>query len=70
VNGIHEAVSFTSTLMLYGYPFAFTSYRLSYLDSDTWESRTDGSLTLPEPAGFPQEFSRMKFVCKGDLDSA
>ena len=70
VSGIHEANSFTQPLALYGYPFTFTSYRLSYLDSENWESRTDGALTLPIPAGFMQEFSRMKFVCKGDLDSA
>lgn len=70
VNGIHESASFPGSLNLYGYPFTFTSYRLSFLDSQNWESRTDGALTLPVPAGFMQEFSRMKFVCKGDLDSA
>jgi hypothetical protein len=71
ISGIHEADPFSSPSMtLYGYPFTFTSYRLSYLDSENWESRTDGALSLPGPAGFMQEFSRMKFVCKGDLDSA
>ena len=70
VSGIHESLNSIPALALYGYPFTFTSYRLSYLDSENWESRTDGSLALPIPAGFPQEFARMKFVCKGDLDSA
>jgi len=71
ISGIHEADPFTSPgLTLYGYSFTFNSYRLSYLDSENWESRTDGALVLPGPAGFTQEFSRMKFVCKGDLDSA
>jgi len=70
ISGIQETDNFPPNLTLYGYPFMFTSYSLSYLDSDNWESRTDGSLTLPVPAGFTQEFSRMKFVCRGDLDSA
>ena len=71
VSGIHQAASFTgSTLSLYGYPFTFTSYALSFLDSENYESRTDGSLVLPVPAGFPQDFTRMKFLCSGGLDSA
>ncbi|EEF58887.1 LamG domain-containing protein [Pedosphaera parvula] len=70
VSGIHEAATFPSNLNLYGYAFTFISYRLSYLDSENWESRTDGALALPVPAGFTQEFARMKFVCRGGLDSA
>ena len=71
VSGIHESASFpNSHLTLYGYQFTFTSYRLSYLDSDNWESRTDGTVVLPVPSGFPVEFERMKFLCRGNLDSA
>jgi hypothetical protein len=71
VSGIHEAASFPASLNLYGYPFRFASYRLSYLDSENWESRTDGQLSFPDqPAGFTQEFQRMKFACSGGLDSA
>ena len=72
VSGIHQAAVLTSpmNLNLYGYPFTFTSYALSYLDSQTYDSRTDGSLVLPVPAGFTQEFSRMKFLCSGGLDNA
>jgi len=70
VSGIHESATFPANLALYGYPFTFSSYRLSYLDSDNHESRTDGVITLPVPSGFPVEFERMKFLCRGNLDAA
>jgi hypothetical protein len=71
VSGIHESASFPSSLMLYGYDFTFTTYRLSYLDSDVEESRTDGAIAFPtEPAGFLQAFQDMTFSCTGDLESA
>ena len=70
VSGIHEAASFPDHLSLYGYAFTFQSYRLSFLDSDNYESRTDGVIALPVPAGFPVEFERMRFLCRGNLDSA
>ncbi|MEI2726935.1 MAG: LamG domain-containing protein [Verrucomicrobiota bacterium] len=70
VSGIHEAASFPANLALYGYAFTFQSYRLSYLDSANWESRTDGLIALPHPSAFNVEFQRMKFLCRGNLDSA
>ncbi len=70
VSGIHEAASFPANLALYGYAFTFQSYRLSYLDSANWESRTDGQVALPYPSAFDVEFERMKFLCRGNLDSA
>jgi hypothetical protein len=71
VSGIHESASFPSSLTLYGYDFTFTTYRLSFLDSDVDESRTDGSISFPQqPAGFLQEFQDMMFSCRGDLESA
>ncbi len=71
MSGIHESASFPSALALYGYDFTFTTYRLSFLDSDVDESRTDGSISFPtQPAGFMQEFSDMIFSCRGDLESA
>jgi hypothetical protein len=70
VSGIHESATFPSNLLLYGYPFTFQSYRLSFLDSDNWESRTDGMVSLPYPSAFDIEFERMKFLCRGNLDSA
>ena len=70
VSGIHEAASFPANLALYGYAFSFQTYRLSYLDSANWESRTDGKVALPFPSAFDVEFERMKFLCRGNLDSA
>ena len=67
VTGIHEAVpgSFPSTLTLWGYKFTFTSYGLSYRDSQNIDSITDGVITLPFPAQFVQGFDNMKFSCLG-----
>lgn len=70
VSGIHESATFPANLTLYGYPFTFQSYRLSYLDSDNRDSRTDGAVALPHPSAFNVEFERMKFLCRGNLDSA
>ena len=67
VTGIHEAVpgSFPSNLMLWGYQFTFTSYGLSYLDSQNKDSVTDGAVSLPYPAQFVQNFNDMTFSCLG-----
>lgn len=70
VSGIHQAATFPANLTLYGYAFTFSRYALSYLDSENWQSLTDGSLVLPYPSGFTQEFAEMKFLCRGELGSA
>ena len=70
VSGIHEAVSFPSTLMLYGYKFTFTHYGLNYLDNQNRDSRTDGAIYLPYPSDFTQGFDNMKFSCLGAPTSA
>ena len=70
VSGIHESASFPANMRLYNYFFSFQSYRLSFLSSDNEDSRTDGVISLPVPSGFPVEFERMKFLCRGNLDSA
>jgi hypothetical protein len=70
VSGIHQAATFPANLTLYGYAFTFFGYALSYLDSENWQSLTDGSLVLPYPSGFTQEFAEMKFLCRGELGSA
>ncbi len=71
VNGIHQAATFPSSLSLYGYHFTFSDYGLSYLDGQNWESVTTGAISFPpQPAGFTQEFDRMKLTCRGDLSSA
>ena len=71
VTGIHEAVpgTFPHNLSLWGYAFTFTSYGLSYIDSQNlpspYDSIVDGAVTLPYPAGFQQNFSNMTFSCTG-----
>lgn len=71
VNGIHEARQLpTGKLRFYGYDITIDGLLLSYLDGQNLESRTDGGVSLPNPAGFDQAFKRMKFLCHGDLDSA
>ena len=72
VNGIHEAVpgTFPTNLTLWGYAFTFTSYGLSYLDSQNKDSRTDGAISLPYPAQFVQGFDNMRFSCLGAPQSA
>ena len=67
VTGIHEAVpgTFPTNLTLWGYAFTFTSYGLSYLDSQNKKSVTDGAINLPAPAGFVQGFDNMLFSCLG-----
>lgn len=72
VSGIHEAVpgTFPSNLTLWGYAFTFTSYGLSYLDSQNKDSRTDGAISLPYPAQFIQGFDNMRFSCLGAPQSA
>ncbi len=67
VTGIHEAVpgTFPSTLTLWGYSFTFTSYGLSYRDSQNIDSVTDGAVNLPYPSDFIQNFEKMKFSCLG-----
>ncbi len=67
VTGLHEAVtaSFPSALTLWGYSFGFSSYGLSYVDSQNKDSLTDGQITLPAPAGFVQGFNNLRFSCLG-----
>jgi hypothetical protein len=73
VNGIHQAAqnAFPSSMKLYGYNFTFTDFGLSYLDGQNWDTVTTGAVSFPpQPAGFTQEFDKMKLACRGDLDSA
>ena len=71
VSGLHQASSFPSSLTLSGYDMTFSRFALSFLDSDNWESRTDGRITFPaQPSGFFVDFERMKFLCRGSLADA
>ena len=72
LSGIHEAVhgKFPETAKLYGYEINFGNFGLSFLDSQNKDSRTEGYLAVPFPAGFQQEFAELKFSCLGGLESA
>lgn len=72
VSGIHEAIngSFPTNLTLYGYPFTFTTYGLSFLSNENIDSRTDGSLKVPYPSEFTQDFRRLRLDCLGGLEDA
>ncbi|MDE3068664.1 MAG: methyl-accepting chemotaxis protein, partial [Verrucomicrobiota bacterium] len=67
VTGIHEGVpgSFPASLTLWGYPFTFSNYGVSYLDSRNKDSLTDGQIALPYPSDFTQGFDNLKFSCLG-----
>jgi hypothetical protein len=67
VSGIHEAVfgEFPKEMKLYGYAFTFSNYGLSYLGNQNHESRTDGTVYVPAPSDFTQNFENMKFTCLG-----
>lgn len=72
VTGMHAARSFPATLSVYGYAFTFDSFGLSFLDNDNEgaDSVTDGSVYLPYPADFSQEFAGLMVNCLGDLGPA
>lgn len=72
VSGIHEAIngSFPTNMTLYGYPFTFTTYGLSFLSNENIDSRTDGSVKVPYPSEFTQDFRRLRLDCLGGLKEA
>lgn len=72
VSGIHEAVpgTFPSNLVIYGYPFTFENYGLSYLCNTNHESRTSGAIYVGGPSDFWQQFEELMFNCVGGLVDA
>jgi hypothetical protein len=75
VSGIQEAVpgTFQPNLWIYGYKFTFNKYGVSYLAPETldsYDSRTQGSIYVPYPSDFTQNFDRLRFFCAGDLRDA
>ncbi len=70
VSGIHEAASFDETREIYGYPFAFSNFGLSFLAGVNHDSRVNGEVTVPYPSDFTQEFENMTVTCLGALDEA
>jgi hypothetical protein len=72
VSGIHEAVlgQFPPDFTLYGYEMKFSNYGLAYLDSENVDSRTEGSIFVPNPSEFTQNFEKLTFTCLGALKDA
>ncbi len=72
VTGIHEPTAnpFASPVWIYGYEFTFTSFGLSFMDSETVDSITAGSLKVPAPSNFTMAFNPLQFDCLGGLTTA
>jgi hypothetical protein len=76
VSGIHEPATnpFTAPVEIYGYQFEFDQFALSFLSSQVHDSRTSGSLDIPDPAtpsaGFTVAFKPLLFSCLGALTTA
>jgi hypothetical protein len=73
VSGIHDpsANPFPDPVVIYGYTFEFSQFALSFESSEVRESRTIGSLYIPDPAvpaaGFTVDFDPLLFSCVGAL---
>ena len=67
VSGIHEAYtgSFPPGAELGGYPLLFDDFGIQLRYSRVTDSRTKGSLEVPEPSGFSLEFEKLFFTCLG-----
>ncbi|WP_193211822.1 hypothetical protein [Luteolibacter marinus] len=72
VSGIHEPTAnpFTGPVLIYGYEFDFTSFGLSFLDSEVHDSITGGSVEVPYPSNFTLAFDPLFFDCLGGLTTA
>src|SRR6185436_3065778 len=62
--------SFPPTAVLYGYQIQFSNFGLAFLDSQNVDSRTEGSIHIPSPSNFDQNFKKLLFTCLGALDKA
>jgi hypothetical protein len=72
VSGIHDSVpgSFPPTLTLYGYQFNFETFGLNFIDNRMRDSRIDGSIDIPYPSQFVQEFAGLRLNCLGGIEGA
>ncbi|TVP82703.1 MAG: hypothetical protein EA353_00165, partial [Puniceicoccaceae bacterium] len=70
VAGIHEAVEFNESKEIYGYPFRFSNFGLSFLAGENFDSRVNGEVDVVGPSDFTQEFENLTVTCTGGLDSA
>ncbi len=70
VTGIHEAPNgtFPGTATVGGYMFSLTTFGFSFLSNDMEDSRTSGSLDLPDPTDFTLAFTNLRLSCLGALE--
>lgn len=67
VSGILESASGPNSLPAYGYAIALTNFGLSFLSNEPQESRINGSIALPYPSGFTQNFQELMLTCCGNI---
>jgi len=67
VSGILQSAIGPNQLFAYGYNVALSSYGLSFLSNEPQESRVNGTINLPYPAGFTQNFEELMLTCCGNL---
>ncbi len=72
VSGRQVAVegTFDPNAMLYGYGFTFTRFQLTFLSDENEDSWINGSVAVPYPSDFVQQFEELTLTCTGALDSA
>lgn len=67
VSGILESAAGPNSLPAYGYAVSLTNFGLSFLSNEPQESRINGSIALPYPSGFTQNFQELMLTCCGNI---
>lgn len=67
---VAEAGTFTSVAELYGYGFTFSRFQLTFLSNENHDSWVNGSVDVPYPSQFTQNFEELRLACNGALESA
>ncbi len=57
-------------MTVYGYPFGFENYGLSFLSNTPEESRINGSVSVPYPNNITMDFEELMLDCLGELGEA
>lgn len=72
LSGRHVAAEgqFSPTATLYDYNFSITRFQLTFLSNENVGSWVNGSVSVPLPAQFSQQFEELRLTCVGGLDSA
>ncbi len=68
VSGLHEAGAGgidPSTLSIYGYPFEFQSFGLSFWSNENRESETRAQIKVPTPVDVRLYLEQLTFTCAG-----